>query len=346
MVVDPVSLWDRVEELVDRAPSLDALRAHGLHLVAARVWRSRGLSVPSDLVAEERRAAMIAMAAPILLKRARAAYGGELMLMKGPEAAARYPHPADRFFRDLDILADDAPMAQRGLIAAGFVEFGDPSGYDDAQHLCPLIWPGFPLVIELHRFPNRPPWLPRVSASEVLALGVPSITGVDGLLAPAAPAHALLLTAHRWAHQPLGRVADLLDVAAVLSDGGRRRAGEIARDWGWDGMSRVALAAGGAVLNGDHKPVSMRLWARHLASARETTVIENHASRIAAPACTVPAKRVPRAVAASMLRTAARREGEQWADKLRRSGLAVAHAFSDTSEHERTLTPTHTRSSG
>ncbi len=39
---------------------------------------------------------MISMAAPLLLRRARAAYDGELMLMKGPEVAARYPHPSDR----------------------------------------------------------------------------------------------------------------------------------------------------------------------------------------------------------------------------------------------------------
>ena len=39
---------------------------------------------------------------PMLLRRARSAYDGRLMLMKGPEAAVHHPHPSDRVFRDLD----------------------------------------------------------------------------------------------------------------------------------------------------------------------------------------------------------------------------------------------------
>jgi hypothetical protein len=334
-------LWDRVDQLVDRAPSLEALRAHGLHLLATRLWRSRGLPVPADLLNEQRRAEMVSMAAPALLRRACAAYGGELMLMKGPEVAARYRHPSDRGFHDLDLLADDAPAAQRALIAAGFAQFGNPTTYDDAQHLCPLIWPGMPLIIEVHRHPNRPPWLPFLSACDVLEHSVPSVTGVPGLVAPAPSAHALLLAAHSWSHQPLGRLTDLLDVAVVLAGGGRRRAGELARRWGWDGIWRVVLAAADAILGDNAPPLSLSVWARHLRSARERTVLEDHFARLAAPASAVPVTRAPGALAGAVRCTATPREAEPWADKLRRSRLAFAHAFTHKSDHERQLSPYH-----
>ena len=48
--------------------------------------------------------------------------------MKGPEVAAHYPVPSDRPFGDLDLLVEDPEAAQRALIAAGFVEFGEPDG--------------------------------------------------------------------------------------------------------------------------------------------------------------------------------------------------------------------------
>ena len=284
---------------------------------------------------------MISMAAPLLLRRARAAYDGELMLMKGPEVAARYPHPSDRGFHDLDLLAQDAPAAQRALIKAGFVEFGEPAAYDDAQHLCPLIWPGIPLMIELHRHPNQPPWLPQVSAHDVFEHSVPSATGVDGLLAPAPSAHALLLAAHSWCHQPLGRIADLLDVAVMLAGDGRSTGQDIARRWRWAGLWRVVPAAADAILGDDSRTLSLSVWARHLRSTRERTVIEGHLARLAAPACAVPLRSAPGALAGVMRSTATRREAEPWSDKLRRSRLACVHAFMHTSDHQRHLSPYH-----
>ena len=84
-------IWERVPDLIDRAPSLEALRAHRLQLLAASLWRSRGRPLPSGLREEERRATMTALAAAAVLRRVRAAYEGRLMLMKGPEVAASYP---------------------------------------------------------------------------------------------------------------------------------------------------------------------------------------------------------------------------------------------------------------
>jgi Uncharacterised nucleotidyltransferase len=330
-------MWDRAEKLVDMAPTVQSLTSHRLHLVAARVWRSRGLAVPAALEAEERRAAMIAMAARPLLERARAAYGGKLMLMKGAEVAAHYPHPSDRFFCDLDLLADDAAAAQQALLKAGFVQCGDPVTYQWAQHLCPLIWPGVPLFLEIHRRPSSPSWLPDAATDEIFNLSVPSATRVDGLLAPTPAAHALLLIAHSWAEAPLGRLADLMDVAAVLRDDGRQRADELARRWGWEGMWQVASRAGDVVLWNNGYSASLKLWARHLKGARDRTVLEGHVARIAAPAAALPVSAAPAALVSTLKLTATRRYDEPWPQKLRRSGLALAHAFMPTSRHDRTL---------
>ena len=223
---DRDDIWARIEELVNRAPSLDALRAHHLQLLAPSLWREQGRIVPQELEDELRFAAKMTVAAPMVLKRARAAYEGRLMLMKGPEVAARYPTPAARRFRDLDLLADEPDVAQRALLDAGFVELQTGHDYSDDQHLCPLVWPGLPLVVELHRRPNCEEYLTPPPRDELMAMAVPSATGVDELLAPAPAAHALLLVAHAWTHLPLGRAGRSHrpggDAPGRRASGGRR----------------------------------------------------------------------------------------------------------------------------
>ena len=106
---------------------------------------------------------------------------------------------------------------------------GDPARYEDAHHLRPLAWPELPIVIELHREPNHPTWLTPPATSELLQLTRPSVTGVAGLSAPVPAAHALLLAAHSWAHAPLRRLLDLIDVMVVLEgEDDRRHARELA----------------------------------------------------------------------------------------------------------------------
>ncbi len=170
---------------------------------------------------------------------------------------------------------------------------------------------------------------------------MPSATGVHGLMAPASSAHALLLAAHSWCHQPLGRLSDLLDVAAVLANEGRGNADELARHWGWNGLWRVVLAATEAVFGDNVCPLSLSLWARHLGSTRERTVLEDHLARLAAPASAVPMTRAPRALAGVVKSTTKRRDAESWADKFRRSRMAFAHAFVHKSDHQRQLPPYH-----
>jgi Uncharacterised nucleotidyltransferase len=332
-----LALWDRVEELIDRAPSWRALRAHRLHLIAARVRGTRGEPVPADVLAERRHAAIVSMAARAVLERARRAYGGGLLVMKGPEVAALYPDPSDRPFHDLDLLAENADAAQASLVKAGFIELADRTRYLGAQHLAPLLCPKFPLVVELHSRPNNPPWLPRVSAASVLSHAIVSSTGVDGLLAPDPAAHALLLAAHGWAHDPLGCIRDLVDVAATMHGADRSRTAALARDWGWDRMWNVVVAVTDHVLADDPSPWATRLWARHLLTARDRRVLENQLARIAAPICSLPARRAPAGVAGAVCRIVTRADDERWAQKLRRSRLSVRHALMEKSEHEQHL---------
>ena len=311
-----------------------------MHLLAARLWRTRGHKVPPDLRRQERFAAMVAMAAPTVLERVRAAYDGQLMLMKGLEVAVWYRHPSDRPFNDLDLLADDPSAAQAALIRAGFIEVGDAEAYRrDRQHphLCPLAWPGIPVAVELHRRPSQPSWLPRVDGDALFAAAVPSATGVEGLLAPAPSDHALLLAAHGWAHAPLGRLADLVDIAAVLSGASRRETDERASKWEWERMWRTTLRASDAVLSATTRSFAAKVWARHLTSVRERSVVETHMAGVAAPACALPAARATPAIATVLLRTVGRHGDERWSRKLRRSGVAFVHAFGANSEHEQAV---------
>jgi Uncharacterised nucleotidyltransferase len=330
-------LSDTIERLVETAPSLDALRKHHLHLAAARLWRARGRDVPAELVAEVRAGALRGMLARFILGKVRSAYGGDLVLMKGPEVAAHYSVPSDRPFCDLDLLVEDPLAAQRALIAAGFVEFGEPAAYSGLQHLPPLMWPGAPLAVELHRRPSQPFWLAPVSAENVFRAAVPSATGVPGILAPEPAAHAVLVVAHGWNHDPLGSVGQLLDAAALMASTDERRAAAIARAWGWEGMWNTTLAVMDAVLGGKHPSLALKLWARHLLNVRERMVLEDHFSRLAAPVWSLPAVDVPRAVACSIRQTAAPALDEDWMTQFRRSCLAIAHAFRPGSEHKRSL---------
>ncbi len=328
-------MWARIAELVDRAPSLDVLRAHRLQFLAASLWRERGSMIPPELADEVRLAATTTVAAPVLLSRAKAAYHGRLMLMKGLEVAVRYPDPASRSFTDLDLLAEEPDAAQHALIGAGFVELQTGRDYSGEQHLAPLAWPGVPLVVELHRRPNCPPYLRPPPRDELFGMAVPSETGIDGLLAPAPAAHALLLAAHAWTHNRLGRLGDLIDLAVMLTPDRRVEADALARRWGWERMWGTALSVADALLAGGPPAVALRTWARHLPEVRELSVLENHITRLTAPAFALPPRQAAREVGLAMRDTVARDRDERWSSKLYRSALAARDAFRDTSHHDR-----------
>jgi hypothetical protein len=331
------NMWARAGELVERAPSLDALRAHRLQFLAASIWREQARAVPTELLNETRAAAMMTVAAPVLLKRARAAYGGDLVLMKGPEVAANYPDPSSRYFGDLDLLADDPVAAQRALIAAGFAEIETTHDYSADQHLCPLVWPGLPIAIEIHRRPSSPAYLDSPPAEAVLELAVPSATKIDGLMAPAPAAHALLLVAHSWTHHPLGRVGDLIDVVATLPDDGRPEAAALARRWGWERMWQTTLSVADALLEDGPPARPLRSWARHLAEVREPTVLESHLARATAPIVAVPPAQTARGVAWAARDSFGPGTDERWTTKLHRATRAIRHPFENKSHHDREI---------
>jgi hypothetical protein len=91
-------IWHGVAELIDRAPSLADLRNHRIGVLAARRRRELGRPIPPELLEEERWATLVVLTAPVLLQRARSAYEGTMLVMKGPEVAARYPDPPLRPF--------------------------------------------------------------------------------------------------------------------------------------------------------------------------------------------------------------------------------------------------------
>lgn len=330
------AIWARVEEIVGSAKSVSGLRHHGLGLVAARLWREQGRSVPQELCIDERRAAILSLAVPVLLEQVRAAYEGPLVLMKGPEVAAYYPHPVDRGFCDLDLLTDDPEEAHRVLVAAGFVEVGDSARYEGAHHLRPLVLPDLPLFIELHRQVNHPDWLDPPPTSELLELTEPSATGVDGLLAPVPAAHAVLLAAHGWAHEPLRRLMDLIDIAVVLGDEQRTVAGELAHRWGLRRVWETTVAAADAVLLDSRRGLTLRTWARHLATVRERTVLETHLTRWAGPVCGLPYAPLRALGDGTVIFSGAARPrgGEEWTDAIRRTRLAILDAFEPQSRHD------------
>ena len=209
------AIWQGVDRLVDRAPTIADIRSHRIELLAARRWRALGRTVPDELVELERTSALHRLVVPRLLERVRDAYDGPMIVHKGPEVAAHYPDPILRDFGDVDLIVRNAEEAQRALIAAGFEEIGDPALYVDIQHLRPLRWPELPLRVEIH---SRPKWVSTLAApraDELFAAAVPSTTTIDGFLALPPEHHALLLAAHSWAHEPMRLLRDVVDIAAV-----------------------------------------------------------------------------------------------------------------------------------
>lgn len=330
-------MWEAVDRLVDAAPRLSDLRNHGIELFAARRWRALGRDVPPALLDEERRAAVLALGVPAVLRRARDAYNGTILLLKGPEVASRYPDQALRRFRDLDLLVDDVDHAYRALLDAGFEPVGDPELYVDIHHLRPLWVPGLPLPIELH---SRLKWIdhaPAPPARELFSLAVESRVGVDGVLTLPPSHHAVTLAAHSWAHEPLRRLRDVLDIAAMLDEGDRREADAIAGAWGVRRLWTTTVRAVDAVLQRGPTPWPLRSWARNLPRARERTVLESHLERWLSNFAVLPPGRAARELASVLVQEVRPEAGETWAQKLARTRTAFRNASVRRSEHDEEL---------
>jgi Uncharacterised nucleotidyltransferase len=330
-------LWDAVDRLVDRAPSLDDLKSHRIEFLAARRWRALGRPVPPELAEAERSTVVVILTAPIVLEHARGAYDGAMLLMKGPEVAARYPDAVLRPFKDLDLLVDDAERAQRAFLAAGFKAVGDPSLYRGIQHLRPLAFPGLPVFVELH---SRPKWVDGLApppAAELFSVGTSSRLGVDGVLTLPPGHHAILLAAHAWAHEPLRQLRDVIDVAAMAQEAERVELQRVAKAWQIERVWDTTTAATEAVLFGAPRPWSVRMWARNLEKVRERTVLENHLARWLANFSALPPREATTSLGSTFLREVRPSPGETWRSKLARSARAVRNALLRRSQHAELL---------
>lgn len=339
-------IWTCVDEIVDRAPRPADLIDHGLHLFAARRWREFGRIVPGEFAAAERKSALASMMVTPLLARIRDASQLPIVVFKGPEIARRYEDPLTRPFADLDILTSDAPRLQQELIAAGFEEIGDPELYLDIHHLRPLQLPRLPLVLEIH---SSPKWLeraPQAPVDELIEAAVPADFGVAGILVLPPAQHLVVVAAHSWAHEPLRRLLDIIDVAVLAADADRREVDAVARRFGVERAVRTTLASADALLLGTRRrPLALRLWARNLAGARGRTVLEAHLAKWIGPFWAYP-PRTALAVGADALSDDLRPvPDETWRTKLARTALAVAGFGKRRSDHEELLKrrPTHRR---
>lgn len=329
------TLWAGVDRLLERAGPGASLTLHRLEPLAARRLRTLGHEVPEELVESERLGAALALAASVHLQRARAAVDGPLLVMKGPELAARYPDASLRIYRDLDLLAPHADATQRALVAAGFAEVGDPLYYAAAPHLRPLAWPGLPMELEVHERPNWPRWLEPPSVAELLEDARPSVTGLDGVLAPAPERHALLVAAHAWMHGPLERARDLLDVGILAAEADRAELERVARAWGMEKLWRATLALAEGLFLGGRPSRAQRGWARNLAALSERTVLERHVARCVAWYTALPAGLAARAML-DEIRVDLTPDGDEgWRRKGRRSLRAARNALVPRSEHDR-----------
>jgi hypothetical protein len=331
----PAALFAGVDRLVERAGPGAELTLHRLEPLAARRLRKLGRPVPEELAESERLGAAFALAAPVHLQRARAAVDGPLLVVKGPELAARYPDASLRIYRDLDLFAPDAAAAQRALVAAGFVEVGEAAYYAQAPHLRPLAWPGLPMELEVHDRPNWPRWIEPPPVAELLEGARPSAAGVNGLLAPAPERHALLVAAHAWMHGPLERARDLLDVGLLAADADPVEVDRLARAWGMSQLWRATLALVEGLFLGGRPSRAQRGWARNLALLGERTVLERHVARWVGWYTALPAGLAARAMLDEIRLDLSPEGDEGWRRKARRSLRAVRNAFARRSEHER-----------
>ena len=87
----PLVSWDRVDRLVDAAPTLEDLAAHRLLQIAARRQHALALPLSPELADQEFQASIAVITAPILLERIRSACEGIVLLVKGPSSRRAIP---------------------------------------------------------------------------------------------------------------------------------------------------------------------------------------------------------------------------------------------------------------
>jgi Uncharacterised nucleotidyltransferase len=330
---DGARVWTAIDSLLANA-RIDGIRHHGLGLLEVKRATRLGLPVDPLFRTQARAAGLVDLAAPVLVKRLREGCEGPLLLLKGPEVARLYP-PQGRRYDDLDILTPRAEAVQAELLGAGFAI--DEDGLVGPHHLEPLRWQQLPLSVEIHR-QIKWPASPRPPAiDEILAAAIPSSLGVDGILAPCAVHHSLILAAHAWEHSPLRTLRDLLDVAVVSSEADLAEIAATAESWKMGRIWRKTLAAIDGLFYGGPQSFALRSWARHLTDCRDRTVLEAHLERWLSPYSALPLRGAVVDTVRVLRGEVSPSAGESWSDKFTRSTNAVRHWSMATWQHDASL---------
>jgi hypothetical protein len=149
--------------------------------------------------------------------------------------------------------------------------------------------------------------------------------------------HALLLAVHSWAHEPLRRLRDIVDVAAMLEGADRAEIARLARAWGVPKLWRTTVTTVDVLFDGRPSSWALRLWAQNLAGMRERTVLENHLARWLSDFWALPARPALRKVPQTFLDEVRPGGEEDWSAKLSRASVAMRNAARTRSHHEAEL---------
>jgi hypothetical protein len=188
--------------------------------------------------------------------------------------------------------------------------------------------------VEIH---SRPKWLdqlPPLGAAPVFERSQPCAVGVEGVLAPAPAEHAVLLAVHSWAHEPLRRLRDLVDVAAMLEGAHREDAAAAARRWGVERLWRATEATVDALFYDGPAPLPLRVWARNLELLRGRTVLESHLQRWFSDFSVLSPPAAARRLPGTLLQELRPARDETWREKASRSVLALRNALRRRFEHD------------
>jgi hypothetical protein len=323
-------MWARLHALVDQASTAD-LVSHRLQVVAVHRYRSTAREIPAAFAEEERLAALRDLVARPLLERIASVYGGPMILLKGPEVAGLYPQPEMRPFGDLDLLVEDAVAAQRALRAAGFEELHLPIAI---HHLQPLWSPGLPLPVEIH---SRLHWIesmPAPSVRELFDVAEPSRVAVAGIGALPPEHHVLVLAVHSWAHEPLRRLRDIVDIALALSHADSAEVERLARRWELTRLWQTTRRAVESLRDDAPPSLALRTWGRNLRAGRERTVFEDHMEHWFSDLSVMPPGRAIRRMPHKVARDLLPERDEMWRTKVRRSVRALRNARRPRSLHQ------------
>ena len=324
-----MSIWSRVDALVDGSTNFAGLQAHGVDLYAARRWRTIGRSIPEDFRNHERAAAMANLAVPAQLAQIRDVLDGEILVMKGPEVASYYPEPSLRPYRDLDILVHNAENAHSSLVRAGWEAVSQAR----AHHPPELLLPGTSVSVEIHGTPNWP-WWTSADTRELFEHAVPSTLDVAGIQTLCPAHHAVLLAAHSWQHEPIRRLVDVIDVALLAQDLDGDMLEHLAGRWGLKRVWKTTTSAIHALLLEEQSlSPARRLLIRHCQELRQRTDLESRLAYLAAGLWAPTPSTIVLATAARAILSIRPALPESWDNTVSGTHIERHHSISPSSKY-------------